>query len=158
MTPVCKYRILLQARTDLTESEIAQYQASKGPNGNSPCVWPWRDTGEILHARRRNTATAFYRALKQIPPLIKVRAVRLPLNRSHQMHALEFVRAWLGFNCLCGSIGGVEDEVKHFEVSSGQAACGLDFSANHWTVHGKPECDKCLTVAVEQHPGMKQFL
>lgn len=148
--PVFKYRILLQVRTDLTDKEIEFHKAN-------PAAWPFRDTGEILHARRRNTATAFYRALKQIPPLIKVRAVRLPLNRSHRMHAPEFVRAWIGFKCLCGSIGGVEDEVKHFEVSDGRTACGLEF-VSHWAVGGKPECDKCLAVAVEKHPEMKEFL
>lgn len=161
-TPVRQYRMLVQARTDLTEAEIAQYEASRGPNGASPCAWPWRETGNILHARRAKTACAFYRALKQIAPIIKIRAVRLPnerpkLGASYNPDEIT-MRAWRGFECLCGSIGGAEDEVKHFAVANGRAACGLDFSANHWTVHGKPECDKCLAVAVNCHPQMKEFL
>lgn len=73
----------------------------------------------------------------------------------------ELMRAWRGFECLCGYIahGGVEagDEVKHFEVSNGMTACGLSFTG-HWKLRGKPECDKCLAAAVEQHPEMKEFL
>lgn len=158
--------MLVQARTDLTPDEIAQYEASKGPNAVTPSVWPYRDTGDIIHARRRSIACAFYRALKHIAPIIKIRAVRLPvaspgLGSDYKPDTVA-VRAWRGFECLCGSVvgvGGVEaqDEVKHLAVGSGQTACGLRFDS-FWTAGGKPECDKCLAVAVEQHPEMKEFL
>lgn len=165
MTHVRKYRMLVQARTDLTPEEIAQYEASKGPNAVTPSVWPYRDTGDIIHARRRSIACAFYRALKQIAPIIQIRAVRLPvaspgLGSSYKPDTVA-VRAWRGFECLCGVIAhaGVEagDEVKHFAVDEGRTACGLRFTS-YWKNGGKPECDKCLAVAVEQHPEMKEFL
>lgn len=156
MSPVQKYKIFVQARTDLTAEEIERYEASRG-NGVSPKSWPWRDTGEIIHARRRNNAKAFYRALKQVPTLIKLRADRIdedvPPCRGDDIS----MRAWRGFPCICGSIEGVEDEVKHFEWSNGRTACGLEFSS-HWKVNGKPECDKCLAAAMEKHPEMKQYL
>lgn len=158
---VFKYRMLVQARTDLTEDEIAQYQAS-GRGRNTPSAWPWRETGDILHARRRNTACAFYRALKRIPPIIKIRAVLIN-DDSLPTHELDVVlmRAWRGFDCLSGYVShagiDVSDEVKHFAVANGRSACGLEFQ-NHWTVHGKPECEICLAVAVNCHPEMKEFL
>lgn len=157
MSRVYKYHMFVQARTDLTEEEIARYEASKGPNATAPSVWPWRDTGEIIHARRRNNAKAFYRALKQIPPLIKLRADRINDKEPRQRNDDIAMRVWRGFACLCGSIDGVEDEVKHFEVSDGRTVCGLEFSS-HWKVRGKPECDKCLAGAVEKNPEMKQYL
>lgn len=156
--PIFKYRMLVQARTDLTPDEIARYEASRG-NGISPKTWPWRDTDEIVHARRQTSAKNFYRAIKQIAPIIKIRAVRLPIKRSaDRLQDHELMRAWRGFSCLCGSIDGAEDEVKHFEIANGLSACGLDFSTNHWKVNGKPECDKCLAAAVDKHPEMGQYL
>jgi hypothetical protein len=141
MTRVCKYRMLVQARTDLTPDEIAKYEASNTANGHGPTTWPWRETGEIIHARRARTACMFYRALKQIKPIIKIRALRLPLIKSERLMDDELMRAWRGFECLCGYIahGGVEaaDEVKHFEVSNGVTACGLSFTG-HWKLRGKP--------------------
>lgn len=161
---VQKYRILVQVRTDLTEEEIAS-RATR-PKMSNECGWPYRDTGEIIHARRRSIACAFYRALKQIAPIIKIRAVRLPvaslgLGASYKPDAVA-LRAWRGFACLCGSVNGVEDEVKHFasrvhHPHTFMTACGIPFTT-YWTVNGKPECDKCLEVAVEQHPEMKQYL
>lgn len=160
---VQKYRILVEVRTDLTEEEIAS-RATR-PKMSNECGWPYRDTGDIIHARRRNIACAFYRALKQIAPIIKIRAVRLPvaslgLGASYKPDAVA-LRAWRGFECLCGVIAhaGVEvgDEVKHFAVDEGRTACGLRFTS-YWKNGGKPECDKCLEFAVEQHPEMKQYL
>lgn len=157
MSLVQRYHMFIQARTDLTDEEIAKYEAS-ATSISGPKKWPWRDTGEVIHARRRNTAKAFYRALRQIPRLIKLRADRINEDGPKQRNDAIAMRAWLRFNCLRGTIGGVEDEVKHFEVSDGLAACGLNFSECYWTVHGKPECDKCLAFAVERHPEMREFL
>src|SRR6185369_15660026 len=110
MTPVQKYRMLVQVRTDLTEDEIRRYEASRGPNAAGPSVWPYRDTGEIIHARRRNQACAFYRALRQIKPIIKIRAVRINDARPARRNDGVAIRAWFGFRCLSGVIahGGVE--------------------------------------------------
>lgn len=155
MTPVSKYRMLVQARTDLTGEEIASRVTRPGMNG--PVEWPYRDTGEIIHARRRQQAVKFYAALRQIKPPIKVRAVKINEPRSQRLHDIELVRAWGRFDCILGTVGGVEDEVKHFEVDHGQAACGITFTT-YSRVCGKPECDKCLAVAVNCHPEMKQYL
>lgn len=156
MRAVYKYRIFVQARTDMTADEIAQYEASKG-NAQSPTTWPYRDTGEIIHARRRKTACAFYRALRRIKPIIKIRAERIndpkPLQRNDDIA----LRAWIGFECARGSVNGVEDEVKHFLLENGRTACGIWFTS-YGAVGGKPECDKCLAAAVEKHPEMKQYL
>lgn len=158
--PVSRYRMLVQVRTDLTDEEIAKYEASQS-------VWPMRDTGEIIHARRSQTAVKFYRALRQIKPLLKIRAVKITEPRDARRSDDIAFRAWRGFVCLSGTVsfGGIDigDEVKHFAVplngraGDGLSACGLLFT-NHWNLNGKPECDKCLAVAVEQHPEMKQYL
>ena len=157
MTPVSKYRMLVQVRTDLTKEEIAKYEASKGANGNSPSIWPFRDTGEIIHARRARTAAAFYRALRQIQPINKVRAVKVNGLRPGRNNSVEAFRAWRGFDCMQGTINGVSDEVKHFEVSHGLSACGLPFTTYSRT-SGKPECDKCLAAAIDKHPEMGKYL
>lgn len=157
--PIYKYRMFVQARTDLSDEEIAKYESSRGPNG--PSVWPWRDTGEILHARRRNTAKEFYRALRQIKPIIKIKAELINDPEPPRRNDDVALRAWRGFFCLCGYLAyagkEVGDEVKHYAVSSGLTACGIQF-LGVWTVNGKPECDKCLAAAVEEHPEMKQYL
>lgn len=167
MTPVRKYRMLVQARTDLTEAEIKRRLARQSPKTVGPPPFPFRDTGEIVHARRRNQACAFYRALRQIKPIIKIRAVRINDARPARRNDGVAIRAWFGFRCLSGVIahGGVEagDEVKHFAVpingdaGGGLSACGLKFTS-YWAIGGKPECDKCLAAAVEAHPEMKQYL
>lgn len=156
MNRIFKYRILLQVRTDLTEEEIAKYEASKR-NCHSPTTWPFRDTGVVLHAPRRKTACAFYRALNQVKPLLSIRAVRINETRPSRRHDDIQLRAWRGFKCLVGAIGGVQDEVKHFAVAHGQSACGLVFN-EFSSINGKPECDKCLEAAVNAHSEMKQYL
>lgn len=156
MTPVQRYRMFVEVRTDLTDEEIAQRLASQG-SATSPTAWPFRDTGEIIHARRRNTATAFYRALKQISPLIKIRAVRINEKRFARRNDDIAMRAWRGFDCVSGSVNGADDDIKHFDVARGVTACGINYDA-YWPCHGKPECNKCLAVAVEKHPEMKQYL
>lgn len=157
MSLVSKYRMLVQARTDLTEEEIRRYEASKGPNGNSPAGWPYRDTGEIIHAQRSQSAVKFYRALKEIIPLIKIRAVKIHEPRSKRRNDDIAFRAWRGFECMCGSVNGVEDEVKHFGVSVDRTACGLHFTTT-WKQNGKPDCDICLAAAVNCHQEMRQYL
>lgn len=152
---IYKYRMLVQARTDLTDEEIAS-RATR-PKMSNECGWPFRDTGEIIHARRRQQAVKFYAALRQVKPPIKVRAVKINEPRSQRLHTIELFRAWGRFDCILGSVNGVEDEVKHFEVDHGLAACGINFTT-YSRVCGKPECDKCLAVAVNCHPEMKQYL
>lgn len=157
MSLVRKYRMSVQARTDLTEEEIAKYQSSM-VIGHSPMTWPWRETGDIVHARRKQVAKMFYRAMKQIPALIKIKAERMTVRGERRRNDAIALRAWRGFRCLSGAIDGVEDEVKHFALSPhGETACGIRFQ-EYWPTSGKPECDECLAVAVESHPEMKQYL
>lgn len=158
---VFKYRMFVQARTDLTEDEIKRYQASQGKS-RSPMTWPWRDTYEFVYARRRNNAKAFYAALRGIKPPIKVKA-EYASGREPKGHRSDEVamRAWRGFVGLMGSVGEAQDEVRHFRPDSnwesGATACGIRFSET-WVSVGKPECPICLAAAVEQHPEMKEYL
>lgn len=158
---VFKYRMFVQARTDLTEDEVRRYLASKG-NSAGPKTWPWRDTGEFVYARRMSNAKAFYAALKGVKPPIKVKAEyaseREPKGRRKDDVAM---RAWRGFVGLMGRVGEAQDEVRHFRPDanweSGATACGIKFSET-WVSVGKPECPICLAAAVEQHPEMGEYL
>lgn len=154
---VFKYRMFVQARTDLTEDEIRQYLATK-KNGVSPNNWPWRETNDFVYARRMNNAKAFYMALKGIKKPYKVKAQKVAEERPGGRSDVEAMRAWRGFAGVTGAIGEAADEVRHFSTDgSGQTACGLALSHWWWSV-GKPECPICLAAAVEKHPEMKEFL
>lgn len=158
---VYKYRMFVQARFDLTPEEIRQYQATKTANRNSPGEWPWRDTGEFVHARSRNKAKAFYAALRQIKPPIKVKAEYVSGRGNNGRRSdVEASRAWRGFGGIMGTIGEAADEVRHFPADQGESGyteCGIKFSA-WYRSNGKPECPLCLEAAVARHPEMKQYL
>lgn len=161
MSHVFKYRMLVQTRTDLTKEEQQYVTRNSGPHNHYAPNYPFRDTGEVIHARRRKQACAFYRALRHIKPIIKIRAVRINDRKQHVRGDDVAMRAWRGFKCIAGSLQmfalDIEDEVKHFEVGPGQSACGITFTSS-WAVNGKPECEKCLAVAVNCHPEMRQYL
>lgn len=148
---VSKYRMFIQARTDLTEDEIRRYESCKRKN------WPWRDTGDFVYARRTRNAKDFYRALHKIRPLIKLKAEYVSCREAKNGRTDDVaMRAWRQFPGVMGTIVGAADEVRHFDVG-GVTACGLVFSES-WPSNGKPECPKCLEAAVKQHPRMKEYL
>lgn len=148
MSLVFKYRMFVQARTDLTEDEIARYKGK---------TWPWRDTGEFVYARRMSNAKAFYAALKGIKPPIKVKAEYVSGRETKGGRSDEVaMRAWIGFPGVMGSINGAEDEVRHYPFGE-LIACGLPFTEFRPSI-GKPECPTCLAAAVEEHPEMKEYL
>lgn len=148
--------MFVQARTDLTEAEIKEYLA-KGKNSASPSVWPWRDTGEFVYAKRMSNAKAFYAALRGVKPPVKVKAQYVSGREAKNGRNDEVaMRAWRGFIGVTGSINGATDEVRHY--SAGQkTACGLAFTEFRHSV-GKPECPVCLAAAVKEHPEMEQYL
>lgn len=159
-TPVFKYRMFVQARTDLTPDEIRKYEASKG-NANSPMTWPWRDTGEFVYARRRANAKAFYRELRQVKPIIKIKA-EYESGRESNGHdgSVVAMRAWREFPGLLGTLNGAADEVRHFAADngeSGKTCCGYQFTEWHQDF-GKPQCPACLAAAMERRPEMRQYL
>lgn len=157
---IFKYRMFVQARFDLTPDEIRQYEATKG-NGVSPKTWPWRDTGEHVYARRRSNAKAFYAALREVKPPIKVKAEYVS-GREHNGNGSSDVsmRAWRNFGGIVGTINGAADEVRHFPADAGESGyteCGIKFTEWHRS-NGKPECPTCLEAAVARHPEMRQYL
>lgn len=163
-TPVYKYRMFVQARTDLTPEEIRQYEATKTGKRSSPVEWPWRDTGEFVYARRRANAKAFYRELRQVKPIIKIKAEyvsgrHVPGGNGGRSDDVA-MRAWCGFPGMLGTLNGAADEVRHFPIDngeSGKTCCGYQFSEWH-TDFGKPQCPICLAAAMERRPDMKEFL
>lgn len=153
---IFKYRMFVQARTDLTEEEARIRIASQKPGGGAK-KFPWRDTGEFVYAKRRTTAKAFYAALRGVKPPVKVKAECVSGRESYgNGTSIEAMRAWRGFVGVTGSINGAADEVRHY--SAGQkTACGLAFTEFRHSV-GKPECPVCLAAAVKEHPEMEQYL
>lgn len=152
---IFKYRMYVQARTDLTEEEVKRYLDS-GKKSISPSVWPWRDTGEFVYARRKANAKAFYAALRGVKPPVKVKAQYVSGKETSGRNDAVSMRAWRGFVGVTGSINGAADEVRHYSVGQ-KTACGLEFDEFRHSV-GKPECPICLAAAVKEHPEMEQYL
>lgn len=150
---IFKYRMFVQARADLTPEEIRIREAKAKPS-----LWPWRDTGEFVFARRRNAATAFYREMRKIEPIIKIRAKKIVEKSGDRLDDAVHMRAWRGFAGIMGSINNASDEVRHFASNENcLTACGIQFTAWHPSV-GKPQCPACLAAAVVAHPEMKAYL
>lgn len=148
MSDIFKYRMFVQARTDLTEEEISRYKGK---------TWPWRDTGEFVYAKRMANAKAFYAAMRGVKLPVKVKAQCVSRKESAgNGTSVEAMRAWRGFVGVTGSINGATDEVRHY--SAGQkTACGLAFTEFRHSA-GKPECPICLAAAVKEHPEMEKYL